>query len=166
VFVPVYLISLQDPGYRVVTIVAIAVGIVSDILDGFLARKLGQVSDLGKILDPAADKICTALLVISLHFYSDFPLWAVILILARDLTVLLVSMSFLRKTGLISTSNMTGRFAALSWGLVILVFVIDLEPLEVPVLVVATALVGLSAVSYANMLLRLLKSRRVVRDVK
>jgi len=66
VFIPAYLISLQNPDYRIYMLIAIAVGMATDILDGTLARKLSQISDLGKILDPLADKVCTRVLVVSL----------------------------------------------------------------------------------------------------
>ncbi len=46
----------------------------TDWADGFFARKLNQVSDLGKILDPIADKIHIGALVIALHYYQGFPL--------------------------------------------------------------------------------------------
>ena len=155
VFIPAYLISLQDPRYTVYMLIAIAVGIATDILDGFFARKLGQVSDLGKVLDPVADKICTAVLVVFLHIYSDFPLWAVILIVARDITVLIASIFYLKKARIIATSNMIGRLAALSWGLVILVYIINWQPVELPMLWIATSMVLLSAISYGRRMVRL-----------
>jgi CDP-diacylglycerol--glycerol-3-phosphate 3-phosphatidyltransferase len=154
-FILVYLISLQDSRYTVYMLIVIAAGISTDILDGFFARKLGQISDLGKVLDPVVDKICTGVLVILLYIYSDFPLWAVILILARDLTVLIASIFFLKKSGVIATSNMIGRLAALSWGLVVLVYIIDWHPLELPMLWIATAMVFLSAISYGRRMVRL-----------
>lgn len=158
VFVPAYLISLQKPEYKIYVLVTIFLGIATDILDGYLARKLGQVSDLGKILDPAADKLCTVILVIALHLYSDFPLWAVVLLLSRDFIALIVAVSFTRRTKILTTSNIIGRLAALSWGVVILVYVIDWELLEFPLLLFATAMVLASAVSYTLMLLNLQES--------
>jgi CDP-diacylglycerol--glycerol-3-phosphate 3-phosphatidyltransferase len=155
VFVPAYLISLQDSRYTIYILIAVAVGIATDILDGFLARKLGQISDLGKVLDPVVDKICTGVLVIFLYIYSDFPLWAVILILARDIAVLVASVFYLRKAKVIATSNMIGRLAALSWGLVILVYIIDWQPVELPMLWIATAMVLLSALSYGRRFIKL-----------
>ena len=154
-FILAYLISLQDSRYTIYMLIVVATGIATDILDGFLARKLGQVSDLGKVLDPVVDKICTGVLVIFLYAYSDFPLWAVILVLMRDITVLVASIFFLKKARVIATSNVIGRLAALSWGLVILAYIIDWRPLELPMLWIATAMVLLSAISYGKRFVKL-----------
>ncbi len=154
-FILAYLISLQDSRYTIYMLIVVATGIATDILDGFFARKLGQISDLGKVLDPVVDKICTGVLVLFLYVYSDFPLWAVILVLTRDITVLVASIFFLRKARVIATSNMIGRLAALSWGLVILVYIIDWRPIELPMLWIATAMVLLSAISYGRRVVRL-----------
>jgi CDP-diacylglycerol--glycerol-3-phosphate 3-phosphatidyltransferase len=116
---------------------------------------LGQISDLGKVLDPVVDKICTGVLVIFLYVYSDFPLWAVILVLTRDITVLVASILFLKKARVIATSNMIGKLAALSWGLVVLAYIIDWQPLELPMLWIATAMVILSAISYGRRMVKL-----------
>jgi CDP-diacylglycerol--glycerol-3-phosphate 3-phosphatidyltransferase len=154
-FILAYLISLQDSRYTIYMLIVVATGIATDILDGFFARKLGQISDLGKVLDPVVDKTCTGVLVIFLYVYSDFPLWAVILVLTRDITVLVASIFFLKKSRVIATSNMIGRLAALSWGLVILVYIIDWRPIELPMLWIATAMVLLSAISYGRRVIRL-----------
>ena len=150
VFIPVYLISTKNPDYRAFAAILVVIGIGTDILDGYLARKLGQVSDLGKILDPFADKFCTAILALSLYFYSDFPLWAVVLILSRDVAVLIVSGLFIKKTSMILTSNLIGKLAALSWGIVILIYIIDWSPFKTPALIVAATLVALSVISYTR----------------
>lgn len=148
IFVPAYLISTQQPGYRIWALIAVLIGIATDILDGTIARRFDMSSDLGRILDPLADKICTGILVITLYLYSDFPLWAVLLIVARDVSVLVFSLIAIRKTELIIPSNIVGKFAALSWGLAIAIFIIDLEPLETPILMIAVILLIASAASY------------------
>jgi len=147
---PAYLIRLQDPGVKVWILILIAIGIITDILDGHLARRLNQVSDLGKVLDPLADKLATAVLIIALYVYSDFPLWAVILVLGRDAMVLILSLFFIRSKQDILTSNMIGKLAALSWGLVILVWILDIPVLKAPFLWFAVVLVAVSATSYGK----------------
>lgn len=65
-------------------ITVLAVAGVSDFLDGFLARKLGQTSDLGRFLDPAADRLLTVVVVLGLAWREIIPWWLVALLLARD----------------------------------------------------------------------------------
>lgn len=164
--IPAYLISRQDPSLKPWILLCIAIGIATDILDGHLARRLNQVSDLGKVLDPVSDKIATAILVIALNIYSDFPLWAVILVLGRDLTVLVLSIFFIRSKHAILTSNMIGKLAALSWGIVILVWILDIDVLKTIFLWCAVALVAVSAISYGKRFLVSIANNRSHQDHK
>lgn len=68
-------------------IAALAVAGVSDFLDGYLARRLGQTSPLGRVLDPAADRLLTAAVVVGLAWRDIIPWWLVALLLARDVMV-------------------------------------------------------------------------------
>jgi hypothetical protein len=56
---------------------------LTDFLDGFLARRWGIVTRLGKLLDPAADKILTSAAFISLVELGVAPAWMVVVIVAR-----------------------------------------------------------------------------------
>jgi len=59
----------------------------TDFLDGFLARRRQQITTLGKILDPAADKILTSSAFISLVEIGLAPAWMVVIIIAREFAV-------------------------------------------------------------------------------
>lgn len=76
----VLLVQSVDGG----AITVLAVAGVSDFLDGFLARRLGQTSDLGRFLDPAADRLLTVVVVLGLAWREIIPWWLVALLLARD----------------------------------------------------------------------------------
>lgn len=60
---------------------------ITDYLDGYLARRMNLVSDLGKLLDPLADKLLIATVLVMLVPLGRVPAWAVALILARELAV-------------------------------------------------------------------------------
>src|SRR5579864_3638726 len=60
---------------------------ISDMLDGYLARKLGVVSVLGKFLDPLADKLIVMAALVWLVSLGRVPAWVVVLLLARELSV-------------------------------------------------------------------------------
>jgi cardiolipin synthase (CMP-forming) len=62
---------------------------VSDMLDGFLARTMGQKTPLGAYLDPMADKIMLASSYLVLLYKGLIPLWLVSIVLLRDLTITL-----------------------------------------------------------------------------
>ncbi len=60
---------------------------ITDVLDGFLARKLGIVSVIGKFLDPLADKLMVMATMVWMVSLGRIPAWAVILLLARELSI-------------------------------------------------------------------------------
>ena len=60
---------------------------ITDILDGYIARRTGQVSDFGKLVDPIADKIIVAAAFIMLVHLGSAPAWIVALIISREFAV-------------------------------------------------------------------------------
>lgn len=63
------------------------VGMATDGLDGYLARKYNVVSDLGKLLDPIADKVLTGAALVTLSILSELPWWVTLVILAREISI-------------------------------------------------------------------------------
>lgn len=60
---------------------------VTDLLDGYLARKRGQITTLGILLDPIADKLLTSAAFISLVELNLIPAWMVVIIVGREFAV-------------------------------------------------------------------------------
>ena len=87
--IPVFVALIVDPDTRRAGLVVFVVVVATDWVDGALARATGQVSDLGKVLDPVADRLAIAAGLIALVVADAFPLWAALLILVRDVTVLI-----------------------------------------------------------------------------
>ena len=87
--VPFLLYGLHNPTpqtrWIMVSVFLLAAG--TDWLDGYLARKLNQVTDLGKFLDPLVDKLLVLAPLISLVELRQIPAWGVFMILARELTI-------------------------------------------------------------------------------
>lgn len=65
------------------------VGMATDGVDGYLARKYNVVSDFGKLLDPIADKVLTGSALITLSILGELPWWVTILILVREVGITL-----------------------------------------------------------------------------
>lgn len=63
-----------------------AVGL-TDFLDGYLARKMGQVSKLGKVLDPVADRVALGTALVATMAYGAVPIWLAATILVREAVV-------------------------------------------------------------------------------
>lgn len=60
---------------------------VTDFVDGYIARKYGQVSDFGKFLDPLADKLLTLAAMAMFCQWGSFPAWALMIVLTREFAV-------------------------------------------------------------------------------
>ncbi len=100
-------------GMRVETIGIFILATITDILDGYLARRLNEVSDLGKILDPLADKIFIGVVVAVMLMEGMLPLWFVALVIGRDLAIFAGGIMIERKTGVVLPSNYPGKIAVL-----------------------------------------------------
>ena len=85
--VPVFLWLLLGPQEDGWAIVVLAVGGVTDWLDGKLARLLGQYSRLGALLDPAVDRLYILAALVALGLREVVPWWAVAVLVARDLVL-------------------------------------------------------------------------------
>lgn len=68
-------------------ITALAVAGFSDFFDGYLARRWNQVTKLGRILDPAADRMLTVAVVLGLALRGIIPWWLLAVLFARDIVV-------------------------------------------------------------------------------
>ena len=86
---PVLLYCLQNPTVetRWFSLAIFLVAAATDWLDGYLARKLNSVTELGKFLDPLVDKLLVLAPMLALIELGQVPAWGVFLILARELTV-------------------------------------------------------------------------------
>lgn len=92
--------------------IAIGLGVIAgitDFLDGYLARKLGQVTELGKIIDPIADKVFIGLIGIVLVYIDKMPLWFLASIIGRDLLILIGGMYARKKINITLTSTFEGK---------------------------------------------------------
>jgi len=82
--VPVFLF-LFISGREEAAVILYGVGAFTDFLDGFIARRLGQISELGKVLDPMADRVFIVALAVALVVAGTLQWWLAALIVVRDL---------------------------------------------------------------------------------
>src|SRR3972149_416539 len=90
--VPLAFFLLGDaPNSRIWAAAVVLVAGLTDFFAGFVVPRLPQVTDLGKILDPVADKIAAGGSAILLLMIDAIPLWYVVVVISRDLVILLGS---------------------------------------------------------------------------
>lgn len=94
-------------------------GVISDYLDGLVARKTNTISEVGKIIDPVSDKLCAAILFVYTVWLGWIPLWFLLANILRDVLIMLGSVFIKFKYGKVAMSTMSGKVAvnilALYW---------------------------------------------------
>lgn len=108
---PILLYLLENPTRetRWLSVVIFLIAAMTDWVDGYLARRLNQITELGKFLDPLVDKLLILAPLLALIKLEQVPAWGVFLVLARELTI----------AGWRVTPNLTGNTAitgANFWG--------------------------------------------------
>ena len=85
--IPIFLWLLFGAHRQTAAAVLLAVLGATDWVDGYVARRYGQVSTFGKVLDPTADRLLVGTAVISIMIYGAVPLWFGIATIAREVLV-------------------------------------------------------------------------------
>ena len=119
-----FAISSFDEGWKpiVATIIFVLIS-CTDWLDGYLARRLGQVTDFGKFMDPLADKILVTAALIALVELGELPTWVVLIILAREFIVSGVRMMAAAQ-GVVIAASWLGKFKTVFQMIAIVLFTI------------------------------------------
>ena len=138
------------------------IGMASDALDGLIARRHNQQTELGTLLDPLADKalILSALISCSvirgLPDALRIPAWFNLVVISRDVLVLTGSIIlFLIKGKWHVRPSQLGKWATCSQMIVIPAVLLGL-PMKEPLIVIAAALTVISAITYVRMSIRVL----------
>ncbi len=134
-FFPIYYtLSNLNAGasFRYWTLALFAFAYLTDITDGFLARKLNQVTEMGKVIDPLADKILVALIAIQLFIQGDIPELFFSVIIARDILIFLGGVFVSKKLGYVLPSNYWGKATVVSIGLFFIIVVLN-GKVEMPI---------------------------------
>jgi CDP-diacylglycerol--glycerol-3-phosphate 3-phosphatidyltransferase len=128
--VPVFLLALfagdgHETRWRIIAFVIFAAAVITDRVDGVLARSFDLVTEFGKLADPIADKALIGAALIGLSLLGDVPWWVTILILVREIGVTILRFAVLR-SGVIAASR-GGKLKTLVQALAIGLFVLPLS---------------------------------------
>ncbi|MEG0289238.1 CDP-alcohol phosphatidyltransferase family protein [Carnobacterium antarcticum] len=86
VFIFIYLNATETKHFQYAALIVVFSGL-TDLLDGWIARKYNQITEIGKLLDPIADKITQAAIIFCLIFRYDYMWLLVLLFVVKELTM-------------------------------------------------------------------------------
>ena len=100
---------------------------LTDLLDGYVARKTNDVTELGKVIDPLADKLYVAVVVVVMLLVGLLPTWFVLAVVIRDVLILAVGVWATRKFKVVLPSNYPGKAAVLAIALTLFMTLLGAE---------------------------------------
>lgn len=153
---PMFLLITEGHNYAAIALAVIA--FITDISDGYLARRLGQVTDAGKIIDPFADKVFVAGAFIALIIAGYFPPWFAVLVIGRDVLIISAGIFLRNRVKVIPMSNYIGKAAVLMISQSIIIAMLELKALLAYSMMLAILGVAVSLASYSVNLFKMLKN--------
>lgn len=132
------------------------VAIITDYADGYFARKRNEISELGKVLDPVADKIAVGLSSIGLHLAYGLPLWVVLVIIGRDLLIFIGSVILIGKMDHVIPSELPGKIAVTIISFLLLSYLFRYDVLKEPLLVLTVIIIIVSFIYYLIKFIRII----------
>lgn len=131
---------------------------VTDILDGYLARQLNQITEFGKIIDPLADKVLIVYVVLNLFFLGEIPEYYFYMIVVRDALILTGGLIVSKKLGKVLPSDYIGKATVLAISFVLLMILLKVDENSVPYIFLFYLSIILVFTSLINYLLKAYKA--------
>ena len=131
---------------------------ITDVLDGYLARKLNQITEFGKIIDPLADKVLVVFIILNLFFLSEIPDYYFYMIVARDVLILIGGIFVSKKIGKVLPSDYIGKATVLVISFVLLMILLSMDQDSIPYLFLYYLSIVLIFFSLFNYIIKAVKA--------
>lgn len=131
IFIPLIFIlfkNINDNRWNIILVVIVFS--LLDNLDGFIARKLNQITELGKIIDPLADKLFIISFAINLLSYSLIPPWFIYIVIVRDILIMLAGVVFIKKINKVPSSDFIGKMTVGAIGVIFLMSIMNFQKID------------------------------------
>lgn len=128
--IPIYyfLQNVEHGDYhRYLAAVLLVLAAATDYLDGYFARKYDEISELGKIIDPLADKIAVGVVVFILYLKCMLPEYIFFIVISRDVIIFIGGIIVSNKIGKVLPSNLLGKITVFILGIYLLLLVVGLQ---------------------------------------
>lgn len=150
-FILLYYID-QSYGYRIAVFILLLIAALTDFFDGYLARKLNEITEVGKIIDPLADKVVIGIVVLQLYLLGHIPAYYFFIVVARDILIFIGGMFVASRINKVLPSNMLGKITVFVIALYLLSVILEVNMharlIHDLLLYVSTLLVFASLIGY------------------
>ena len=153
VFVFIFLFSSDIDNKSLYCVITFLIAGLSDVLDGFLARKFKIESNFGKLMDPLADKLMQITVAVCIASMEHSLSWVPVFLILKELVMILGAAKLLKKDKIVVQANFFGKLASVIYFLVFLVIMIfeNIDPLIKQGLCISFVIVSILAfVNYIN----------------
>ncbi|MBC8161627.1 MAG: CDP-alcohol phosphatidyltransferase family protein [Roseiflexaceae bacterium] len=156
---PFTLWAMRRRKYKRRALALLGAAILTDAVDGPLARQRGEVSVLGKLLDPVADKLLIDGAAVMLSRSHGFPWWATIALLGRDLVILAGGVLVYQRQRSIVSAHPFGKLTTIALSGAMLLYLADGPRTGKPALFLALLPFGASMYAYGRSFVRDMRGR-------
>lgn len=115
----------EDYSYRLIVLGLMLFGLFTDLADGWLARKFDEITEIGKIIDPLADKVAIGVIVIKLYLMAEIPDFYFWVIILRDVIIFIGGILLSKKIGKVLPSNLLGKITVLTIGFFLISLILN-----------------------------------------
>ncbi|NQU66557.1 MAG: CDP-alcohol phosphatidyltransferase family protein [Candidatus Marinimicrobia bacterium] len=150
--------SLEN-GHLYTTLTLIVLIVLSDLVDGYVARKADEITNFGKLIDPIADKVCLMVVIVYLLFnYGTLFFIYLILLTFRDVLLIVIGSYLINRKGDVFQSIRSGKWFIGMSALMMLLYVMDLPQWGIWVYGISMVLFFVSTVQYFTRYYAIFKS--------
>ncbi|GAB3713618.1 CDP-diacylglycerol--glycerol-3-phosphate 3-phosphatidyltransferase [Mariniluteicoccus flavus] len=117
----------QDPTWRYATTIVFVLAILTDLVDGWWARRFNMVTNFGKIADPIADKALTGMAFVGLSVLGELSWWVTGVILLREWGITVMRFFLLRR-GIVLAASRGGKLKTVTQAVALGLYLLPLVP--------------------------------------
>jgi len=163
--IPVMLYYLFTDNLKIALIIYVLAS-ATDVVDGYIARKFNMITDLGKILDPLADKLLQFAALIGLWYSKIIPVWILIVFFCKEIIMGIGCFKLMLKDNVIVQAKWFGKLSTCTFFLAIIVSMLSryfevLAPYPVILMVIALVMAVFSLIMYLRNYLKVVNEVKV-----
>lgn len=123
ILIPFIFISVVN-NYYLTALIIFTISAITDVLDGFIARKFNYITDIGKLIDPLADKLTQVSLLLSLAILKILPWWIFAIVFIKECVMVISASVLYKRKDVVVYSKWYGKLATVLFYLAIVVSLI------------------------------------------